>query len=109
MAERKKAQEEQARLTAILEATPDLVGIADPDLRLIYCNEAGLRLLGAGPGFRLSDIDIRRTHPEWAARLVREERELLKRIRPAEDRLTAQVHLYPTAGVTPSIGRPDDP
>ena len=38
---------------------------------------------------------------EAMARLVHEERELLKRIRPADDKLTPQVHLYPTAGVTP--------
>ncbi len=34
-------------------------------------------------------------------RLVREERELLSRIVAADERLTPQVHLYPTAGVTP--------
>lgn len=34
-------------------------------------------------------------------RLVCQERELLARIRPAEDQLTAAVHLYPTAGITP--------
>jgi glyoxylase-like metal-dependent hydrolase (beta-lactamase superfamily II) len=35
------------------------------------------------------------------ARLVRDERELLKRIRPVDEKLTPQVHLYPTEGVTP--------
>jgi len=34
-------------------------------------------------------------------RLVRDERELLGRIHPAGERLTPQVHLYPTPGVTP--------
>ena len=34
-------------------------------------------------------------------RLVREERELVSRIVAADERLTPQVHLYPTAGVTP--------
>ncbi|HSW45897.1 MAG TPA: MBL fold metallo-hydrolase [Phycisphaerae bacterium] len=33
--------------------------------------------------------------------MVREERELLGRFQAADDRLTPQVHLYPTAGVTP--------
>jgi glyoxylase-like metal-dependent hydrolase (beta-lactamase superfamily II) len=34
-------------------------------------------------------------------RLVREELELLERVKPAPDKLTSQVHLYPTQGVTP--------
>jgi glyoxylase-like metal-dependent hydrolase (beta-lactamase superfamily II) len=34
-------------------------------------------------------------------RLVREEQGLLSRVKPAEDRLTPAVHLFPAAGVTP--------
>ncbi len=44
--ERKIAEETQARLTAILEATPDIVVSTDTEGRVHYVNEAGRRLLG---------------------------------------------------------------
>ena len=40
----KQIQQEQARLTAILDATSDFVGIADMQGRTIYMNTAGYRL-----------------------------------------------------------------
>ena len=54
---------------------------------------------------RLTEMNMRLEEgqdedPELA-RLVREERELLSRIKAADERLTPQVHLYPTAGVAP--------
>src|ERR1035437_10208451 len=70
--ERKRIQEEQARLVAIIEATPDLIGTSTLDGRLLYTNEAGLRLMGIKKDdlskFRIQDI-----HPEWAGKLVMEE------------------------------------
>ncbi|MDP2677999.1 MAG: response regulator [Rhodoferax sp.] len=69
--ERKRIEQEQARLVAIIEATPDLVGTATPDGRLLYTNQAGLQMLGIKeedlPTRRIADV-----HPEWAARLVQE-------------------------------------
>lgn len=43
-----RAEEERGRLTAILDATPDLVAIAEPQGRLRYLNESGRRLLELG-------------------------------------------------------------
>jgi PAS domain S-box-containing protein len=43
--ERRRLEENQARLGAILDATPDLVGFADPAGTLLYLNRAGRRLL----------------------------------------------------------------
>lgn len=43
---RREAAETQARLLAMLEATPDLVGLARPDGQLAYLNQAGRTLLG---------------------------------------------------------------
>jgi PAS domain S-box-containing protein len=69
--ERKRIEQEQARLVAIIEATPDLVGTATPDGRLLYTNQAGLQMMGIKeenlPTLRIADV-----HPEWAARLVQE-------------------------------------
>ena len=42
------AQERQQRLTAILEATPDLICIANLDGFLTYINQSGRKLLGIG-------------------------------------------------------------
>ncbi|MDD5584214.1 MAG: PAS domain S-box protein, partial [Candidatus Omnitrophica bacterium] len=43
--DRKKAEEAQARFAAILEATPDFVGIIDADGNTIYINKAGKQML----------------------------------------------------------------
>jgi diguanylate cyclase (GGDEF)-like protein/PAS domain S-box-containing protein len=47
--ERKRAEAEQARLTAILEATPDLIAIAASDGHIPYMNAAGRRMIGVDP------------------------------------------------------------
>lgn len=39
--------------------------------------------------------------PDQVRVLIREEQSLLSRIRPADDKLTPAVHLFPTPGVTP--------
>ena len=46
-------------------------------------------------------IERARTEPDEIVRLVREERTLLERFRPADDRITPNVHLFPTPGITP--------
>ena len=45
ISDRKQAEQEQQRLLAILEATPDIVGIADAQGNSLYLNRAGQRLL----------------------------------------------------------------
>src|SRR5919202_1232159 len=49
ISDRKRAEKEQARLTAIVEATSDLVGIADASGHNIYLNKAGQKMLGISP------------------------------------------------------------
>jgi PAS domain S-box-containing protein len=44
--EGKRAEEESARLVAVLEATSDLVGLADPNGNITYCNNSGKKMLG---------------------------------------------------------------
>jgi len=53
--DQKLASERQQRLTAILEATPDLICIANLDGFLTYINQSGRNLLGIG-----NNEDIRR-------------------------------------------------
>jgi PAS domain S-box-containing protein len=63
---------EQARLVAIIDATPDFVSTSDLEGHVLYCNQAGLRMLGFEPGHDASGLRIRESHPEWAAKLVLE-------------------------------------
>ncbi|MBE9205249.1 PAS domain S-box protein [Nostoc sp. LEGE 06077] len=53
ISERKQAEQEQRRLLAILEATTDIIGIADVNGNNRYLNQAGQEILGIPP----SEID----------------------------------------------------
>jgi PAS domain S-box-containing protein len=68
--ERREAEEERRRLTAILEATPDFVGIADAMGRTLYVNRAGRRMIGIGQDDDISALTIADYHPSWAAELI---------------------------------------
>ncbi len=70
--ERKRIGKEQARLVAIIEATPDLVATGDPNGHVLYLNRAGVRMLGLEPGLDLSTVRFLDTHPDWAAKLMSE-------------------------------------
>ena len=65
--DRKASEAGQARLTAILEATPDLIAIATVDGDVPYLNAAGRRLLGVAPDARPT---LRAMFPAWALREV---------------------------------------
>src|SRR4028119_895914 len=57
ISDRKRAEKDQARLTAIVEATSDLVGVADASGHNIYLNKAGQKMLGISaeePGYQFS-------------------------------------------------------
>ncbi|MEG4960016.1 MULTISPECIES: PAS domain S-box protein [unclassified Microcoleus] len=49
VSDRKRAEQKQARLTAILEATSDLVGVVDATGHSVYLNKAGQEMLGMSP------------------------------------------------------------
>ncbi len=52
-----KIQKDQDRLLAILEATPDLVGIADAQGNSLYLNTAGQKLIGrSGGDFHVTEV-----------------------------------------------------
>ncbi|HEV7506549.1 MAG TPA: EAL domain-containing protein [Thermoanaerobaculia bacterium] len=69
--ERRRAAEAQARLTAILEAATDFIGMATPDGRCLYMNRAGRRMVGVGAEEELTTIA--QYSPEWAVRKFVEE------------------------------------
>lgn len=72
IAERKRIQEEQARLVAIIEATPDFVATGDLDGHALYVNQAGLRMLGYEPGQDVSELHVGTGQPDWALKLALE-------------------------------------
>jgi PAS domain S-box-containing protein len=71
--ERTRAEQAMARLVAILEATPDLVGTSDASGRALYLNRAGRRILGIGDEEPLGERHIAQFHPAPAAARVIEE------------------------------------
>jgi PAS domain S-box-containing protein len=71
--ERKKSEEAGARLVAILEATPDYVGIASPLGQLLYLNRAGRRLVGIGDDELIELLSDRDSYPVWARRILEQE------------------------------------
>ncbi len=68
--ERKRAEERRKQLTAILDATPDFVGIADTDGNSIFVNNAGKKMLGFDVEYDSTKIRITDCHPEWARKII---------------------------------------
>ncbi len=71
--ERKKQEENGRRLVGILEATTDLVGMADSRGTQFYMNRAGRKMLDWADDQRLEEVMMPAVHPEWAADIVRYE------------------------------------
>ncbi len=68
--ERKRAEEARARLAAIIEATPDLVAIANLEGQRLYLNRAGRKILGIGEEEDVSNMGIIDQRPEWARAFI---------------------------------------
>ncbi|MGH9845264.1 MAG: ATP-binding protein [Blastocatellia bacterium] len=71
--ERGKAQSSQARLAAILEATPDFVGIGNPRGELLFVNEAGRKMVGLPNLTGTPAVTARHYQPDWACALLEKE------------------------------------
>jgi PAS domain S-box-containing protein len=65
-----RSQETSERFRAILEATTDMVGMADKFGRFFYINGAGRDLLGLAPDEPLTGLRLPEVHAPWAADLV---------------------------------------
>jgi PAS domain S-box-containing protein len=72
--ERKRAEAEQARLTAILEATPDIVMSANPNGIPFYLNRAGHEILGVAQDRDISGRKTLYLRPEWARGIISKDR-----------------------------------
>jgi PAS domain S-box-containing protein len=70
LTDRKQIEKEQARLTAILKATTDMVATADLKGFVQYINHAGRKMLGLGEDQDVTSTRIVDYHAEWAASIV---------------------------------------
>jgi PAS domain S-box-containing protein len=73
IAEHKRAEEHLRRLTAIIEATSDLVSVFELPGRLVYLNRAGRHLLGIGDREDLENVRMEDIYPAWARKIVFDE------------------------------------
>jgi len=69
VAQRKEAEGERDRLASILEATTDIVSMADPQGNILYFNQAGRSMLGKEANTEMGAV-IAEVHPLWAADLI---------------------------------------
>ncbi len=69
IAQRREAEQERDRLISILEATTDMVGIADLQGGILYLNRAGRRLTGIGER-PVTGRKIPELHPDWATGMI---------------------------------------
>lgn len=67
---RKQASIEQSRLTAILDASPDLIANANLQGDYFYLNSGGRKLLGIGEDEDITSQPISRMRPQWAIELI---------------------------------------
>lgn len=69
----KKDQEEIARMAGILEATPDLVSMADTNGNTFYMNRGGRQLIGLSQSADITKMKISDFHPDETAQLIANE------------------------------------
>jgi len=69
---RKISEEEKLRLTNILEATTDFVGMCDVNGKVAYVNHSGREMVGLCADEDISKIFIQDFHPEWSYQILQE-------------------------------------
>jgi PAS domain S-box-containing protein len=70
ISDRQQAEKEQARLLAILEATSDFVGSADPNGQMLYLNQSARQMSGLTPEDTIAHRSLTESHPEWVNQLI---------------------------------------
>jgi PAS domain S-box-containing protein len=73
-------QQKLALLTAVIEATPDFVGVSRTDGYGVYVNSAARRMTGVSPDADITKMHFKVAHPAWVTeRLQKEAWPALKR------------------------------
>ena len=73
ISQRRKAEEEQRTLVALIESTDDFVGLAGPAGTITYLNPGGARLVGLKSPQEACGLDISTFHPEPYLSQIRSE------------------------------------
>ncbi|MEI6181387.1 MAG: ATP-binding protein, partial [Chloroflexales bacterium] len=73
LAERHRAEEAQARLAAIIEATTDMVGMTDLQGQSLFLNQAGRRLMGLSDAVPLAGLHMAEFFPMRLRGALRDE------------------------------------
>ena len=68
ISQRVYAEEERERFVSLLEETPDMVVIIDPDFNLIYLNSAGREILGLNPEKTIEGCQLNEIFPVLMAK-----------------------------------------
>ncbi len=68
----RQATEENSRLIALLNATPDFIGLMDDHGRTLYVNRAGRAMVGLGEEIDANRVSLRDCMPDWAINILRE-------------------------------------
>ncbi|RJP23829.1 MAG: PAS domain S-box protein [Candidatus Abyssobacteria bacterium SURF_5] len=68
--ERKAIEDQLRQLVAIVEETPDLVGTADLQGRVLYFNKSAKHTLGVSPDEYLPNRNITQFYPKWALQII---------------------------------------
>jgi two-component system cell cycle sensor histidine kinase/response regulator CckA len=71
---------DRERLAAILEHTPDFVGLTSPAGRVLYLNRAARQMIGLAEGLPVETLDVTALHPpEVVQRMLGESSEIAKK------------------------------
>ncbi|WP_413174046.1 PAS domain-containing protein [Anabaena azotica] len=73
ISDRKRLEQEQNRLIAILEASTDYIGMSDAAGKILWNNAEFRRLLNVDNNTSVNEKILNDYHPQWAVRLVVEE------------------------------------
>jgi diguanylate cyclase (GGDEF)-like protein/PAS domain S-box-containing protein len=73
VSERRREEQQRALLSAVVEATTDMVFISNLEGDGVYVNAAGRRLLGIAPDLRVQGDVMVEHMPEWAKRRLMDE------------------------------------
>ncbi len=65
-----QAEEEKTQLRAIIDESPDFIGLADLEGHLLYHNRAAKKMVGLPENADFSQMTIADMHPAWAANRV---------------------------------------
>ena len=70
MTQLKEEIDVRSRLTNIIESTSDFVSWSTPDHRIVYINNAGLKMVGLDQDANTQQLEIKKLHPKWAYDIV---------------------------------------